>query len=127
MYQILLEDRITGRTALIECPANMLLEELSVKIKVELNLPLCDREWHRFLYKGKCYVPFNHLCAEPEIIWESTERYPPRVYCSEKVRLKHLYTVLGSTITYIQDVSYGVDRKVRCIMVGRGNSQKDFS
>lgn len=118
-YQILLEDRMKGRKALIECPANMPLEELSVKIKVELRLPLCDREWHRFLYRGKCYVPFNHLCAEPEIIWESTERRPPRVYCSEKVRLKHLYTVLGSAIMYHQDDHIIGEHNVRCTLVAR--------
>lgn len=47
-YQILLEDRTSGSKACIECPDGMLLEELSVKIKVELNLPLCDYGWHRF-------------------------------------------------------------------------------
>lgn len=62
-YQILLEDRTNGRQALIECPANMPLEELSVKIKVELNLPLCDNGWHRFLYRGKVYVPDEHVIA----------------------------------------------------------------
>ena len=119
-YQILLEDRTNGRQALVECPANMPLEELSVKIKVELNLPLCDHDWHRFLYRGKVYVPDEHVIVEPEIIWESTGKY---CYCfrsSERVRLKHLYTVLGSAIVYKQDDKvFHNEHIVRCTLVGR--------
>ena len=119
-YQILLEDRTNGRQALIECPANVPLEELSVKIKVELNLPLCDNDWHRFLYRGKVYVPDEHVIVEPEIIWESTGKY---CYCfrsSERVRLKHLYTVLGSAIVYKQDDKvFHNEHIVRCTLVGR--------
>lgn len=118
-YQILLEDRMKGRKALIECPANMPLEELSVKIKVELRLPLCDRGWHRFLFKGKTYVPLDHILAEPEIYWESTGRYIGGFRVSEKVRLKQLYTVLGSAIVYHQDDHIMGEHKVRCTLVAR--------
>lgn len=119
-YQILLEDRTNGRQALIECPANIPLEELSVKIKVELNLPLCDNGWHRFLYRGKVYVPDEHVIAEPEIIWECTGKYYHCFRSSERVRLKHLYTVLGSAIVYRQDDKvFHNEHKVRCTLVGR--------
>ena len=118
-YQILLEDRMKGRKALIECPANMPLEELSVKIKVELRLPLCDRGWHRFLFKGKTYVPSDHILAEPEIYWECTGRHIGGFRVSDRVRLKHIYTVLGSAITYLQDEHIVNEHKVRCTLVGR--------
>lgn len=118
-YQILLEDRMNGREALIECPANMPLEELSVKIKVELRLPLSDRGWHRFLYRGKVYVPEEHVVAEPEIYWECTGRYYNCYYTSDIVRLKQLYTVLGSAIVYLQDDQFVDEYKVRCTLVGR--------
>lgn len=118
-YQILLEDRMKGRKALIECPANMPLEELSVKIKVELRLPLCDRGWHRFLFKGKTYVPLDHILAEPELYWESTGRYIGGFRVSERVRLKHLYTALGSAIVYHQDDHIIGEHKVRCTLVAR--------
>ena len=120
MYQILLEDRTNGREALIECPANMLLEELSVRIKLELNLPLSDYGWHRFLYRGMVYVPDEHATAEPEIIWECTGKYHHCYRSSETVRLKHLYTVLGSAIVYRQDDrGFDNEHKVRCTLVGR--------
>lgn len=118
-YQILLEDRMKGRKALIECPANMLLEELSVKIKLELHLPLCDREWHRFLFKGKTYVPFNHILAEPEIFWECTGKRIGGFRRSDNVRLKHVYTVLGSVIMYHQDDNIIGEHKVRCTLIKR--------
>ena len=118
-YQILLEDRKNGRKALIECPANMLLEELSVKIKVELCLPLCDRQWHRFLYRGRTYVPEDHLVIETEMRWESTQKNPPTLYNSEMVRLKQLYTVLGSAIMYHQDDYIMGKYRVRCTLVAR--------
>lgn len=118
-YQILLEDRMKGRKALIECPANMPLEELSVKIKVELQLPLSDRNWHRFLFHGKCYVPFNHLLAEPEIYWEATGRTLHGVRCSDHIRLKHVYTVLGSAIAYQQDDHLYAEHRVRCTLIAR--------
>jgi len=118
-YQILLEDRRNGRTALIECPASMVLEELSVKIKLELRLPLCDRGWHRFLLQGRTYVPWDHILAEPEIIWECTERYPTGYRSSEKIRLKQAFTVLGSAITYFQDEHWSNAYKVRCTLVER--------
>ena len=119
-YQILLEDRTSGSKACIECPAGMLLEQLSVKIKVELNLPLCDYGWHRFLYRGKVYVPDEHVRIEPEIIWECTGKYPYYFRSSDKVRLKHLYTVLGSTIVYRQDGKVILnEHMVRCTLIGR--------
>ena len=119
-YQIFLEDRTKGRQILNESPANMPLEELSVKIKVELSLPLCDNGWHRFLYRGKVYVPDEHVSAEPEIVWECTGKYHHCFRSSERVRLKHLYTVLGSAIVYKQDDKvFHNEHIVRCTLVGR--------
>ena len=119
-YQILLEDRNNGRTALIECPANMLLEELSVKIKLEMQLPLCDYAWHRFLFKGMIYVVEEHCFSEPWRTYECTERDE---FCyfvsSEEVKLKHVYTTLGSAITYHQDGSKKGEHRVRCTLVKR--------
>ena len=56
-YLIKLEDRMNGHETLIECPANMLLEELCVKIKVELHLPYTDDGAHCFRARGYYYVP----------------------------------------------------------------------
>lgn len=55
-YLIKLEDRKNGHETLIECPANMLLEELCVKIKVELHLPYLDYGAHCFRGRGYYYV-----------------------------------------------------------------------
>lgn len=118
-YQILLEDRKHGREALIECSANMVLEELSVKIKLNLCLPYCDGGWHRFKSSGKTYVIQEHLQAEPEIFWEATGRYEYGYRCCEHVRLRQLFTVKGSAITYLQDERSWNDHKVCCTLVGR--------
>lgn len=116
-YQILLEDRQTGREALIECPANMSLEELSVKIKVELQLPYCDYDYHRFCFKGKTYVPEDHLMSEAEIYWECTGHYYGGYRSSTRARLKTAFTVLGSAINYFQDSCIHNRYKVRCTLL----------
>lgn len=124
-YQILLEDRNSGRKALIECPANMVLETLSIKIKLALHLPYCDEGWHRFKSSGKTYVIREHFQAEPEILWESTGRYPYGYRCSERVKLRQMFTVKGSAITYLQDEKGSwYDYKVCCSLVGRTTHDK---
>ena len=117
-YQILLEDRKNGREALIECPANMPLEELSVKIKVELQLPYCDYNYHRFCYRGKTYVPAEHTMSEEEIYWECTGYYYGGFRSSLYTRLKNAFTVRGSAINYFQDDESCRNRyKVRCTLL----------
>lgn len=121
IYEILLEDRNSGRTALIECPANMVLEELSVKIKVELQLPLCDYAWHRFLFKGFVYVVDEHVMTEPMITYDCTGRNEFIYYwSSEEYRLEDVYTTIGSAITYQQDGRCKREHRVRCTLVRRG-------
>lgn len=124
-YQILLEDRQSGRKAHIECPANMVLETLSIKIKLALRLPYCDEGWHRFKSSGKTYVIWEHLQAEPEILWEATGRYPYGYRSSECVKLRKLFTVKGSAITYLQDEADSWnDHKVCCTLMGRTSDDK---
>lgn len=118
-YQILLSDRKNGREALIECPANMVLEELSVKIKIELQLPYTDYGYHRFLFRGNTYIIDDHLWSEPEYLWEVTGHYDFHYKCSERIRLNRCFTVLGSAITYMQDGTWYNEYKVRCTLVAR--------
>lgn len=118
-YQILLSDRFTGREALIECPANMLLEELSAKIKVALQLPYSDKGWHRFLCRGWVYVIDERVINEPEGLWEAGLPYDEGYRSSERIRLNRIFTTLGSTVTYLQDGRFRNDYKVRCTLVRR--------
>lgn len=124
-YQILLSDRKSGREALVECRSDMVLEELSVKIKVEMQLPYTDNGYHRFLFRGRTYVIDEHLISEPEIRLESTERYDDCYRSSETIRLDRCFTVLGSAITYFQDdlCCGGCHNayQVRCTLVARVN------
>lgn len=118
-YQILLSDRNSGREALIECPSNMVLEELSAIIKVQMQLPYTDYGWHRFLLKGKVYVINEHIMAEPETIWAATGHYDDNYRSSENIRLRNCFTVLGSSFVYCQD---GYPKhKVRCTLTARLN------
>lgn len=120
-YLILLHDCTSGREAQIECPANMVLEELSAKIKVELQLPYVDHGDHRFLCKGKTYVIDEHVESEPEMIWEVTRRDVKYYRSSERMRLNKCFTVLGSSVTYQQKrMNILFDNyKVRCTLVAR--------
>lgn len=118
-YQILLSDRYNGREALIECPANMFLEELSAEIKVALQLPYYDKAWHRFLCRGHVYVIDERVLSEPESLWEAGLPYDEGYRSSERIRLNRIFTVLGSSITYLQDGRFVNDYKVRCTLVRR--------
>ena len=120
MYQILLSDRKSGREALIECQSDMFLEELSAKIKLELQLPYTDNGYHRFLLRGKIYVIDEHLMSEPEMRWEATGFYDYDYRSSEHIRLNKCFTVVGSTITYLQDDgAWNNVYKVRCVLMAR--------
>lgn len=128
-YLIKLEDRSNGREAFVECPADMVLEDLNYKIKVELHLPYTDHFYHVFQMHGKVYVPYESVARD---LWHVDEwatgvdyiqqvrNYPrERDICnSNNYRLNQVYTVLGSAITYIQQGGNQWD-KVRCTLVAR--------
>ena len=116
-YRLLLTNTADGEVREIIVPAHLPLEELSPKIKVGFRLPLCDYGWHRFLARGTVYVIEKHLTPEQEILFEC-DLYIGRYRCSAWARLKHVFTVLGSTVTYIQ--GYGIDKhKIRVTLMER--------
>ena len=101
-YSLLLTNTSNGEERAIIVPAHLPLEDLSAKIKVEFQLPLCDEGWHRFLSRGTTYVIDEHLISEPEIQSECGLR-AGHYSSSEHIRLSSMFTVLGSSVTYIQD------------------------
>ena len=101
-YRLLLTNTVNGEEAEIVVPSYLPLEELSHKIKLELDLPLCDNGWHRFQSLGTVYVIDEHLLAETEWLTKCN-LYVGRYRSSERIRLKHVFTGIGSAITYIQD------------------------
>lgn len=117
-YRLLLTNTEDGREREIVVPAHLPLEDLSPKMKVEFQLPYCDYGWHRFLAQGTTYVIQEHLVAEPEIRHEC-HLYVGRYRCSERVRLAQVFTVLGSTVTYIQDESWCYKYRVRITLLER--------
>lgn len=137
-YLIKLENRETGMVAFTECPANMLLEELSIKIKSELHLPCNDEEGHSFMMKGKVYVPNrwsihgvwgfpkDWFVTSPEAI-QDTLNYPREqdIRNSRRYTLEQVFTSKGSVITYdqvnniIRNGSYPQGVSVRCTLVDR--------
>ena len=117
-YRLLLTNTADGEEREIIVPANLPLEDLSPKIKVEFQLPYCDYGWHRFLSHGTAYIIQEHLIAEPEIRFECN-LHVGRYRCSEWTRLKNAFTVLGSTVTYIQEED-GVNKyKIRATLLER--------
>lgn len=117
-YRLLLTNRRTGDETEIIVPARLPLEALSVKIKLEMHLPLTDWCCHRFLSRGVVYVPEEHTISEPEIIFESG-RFAGYYDCSDHIRLNRVFTVLGSAVTYCQDTDWANDYKVRCTLLER--------
>lgn len=117
-YRLLLTNTADGEEREIIVPANLPLEHLSPKIKVEFQLPYCDYGWHRFLSHGTAYIIKEHLIAEQEIRFESN-LYVGRYRCSDWARLKNTFTVLGSVITYIQEASGVNEYKIRITLLER--------
>lgn len=128
-YLIKLEDRNSGREAFVECPANMLLEEFCVKIKVELQLPYLDYGNHCFMGNGYHYAPddINYGALEelvgdwdPKDLWNERVRMPNKRFrrSTERVRLKYAFTVKGSAIIYKQ-ISPNDWSNVRCTLIDR--------
>lgn len=117
-YRLLLTNRNNGDEAEVIVPARLPLEELSVKIKLELGLPLTDWGCHRFLAQGTTYVPGGHKISEPEIIYECG-RSPGYYRTADWTRLDRVFTVLGSSVTYFQDNSWANYYKVRCTLLER--------
>lgn len=139
-YLIKLEDRNSGREAFVECPANMPLEELNVKIKVALRLPYVDYEAHWFLMQGKIYVqdkdrthfvydddPYDYLPVSQSLVSQYRINYPRDCDFrdSNRYTLKQVFTTKGSIITYKQDIEYSNDHTydgypdVRCTLIDR--------
>ena len=117
-YRLLLTNLADGGEREIIVPDYLPLEDLSPKLKVAFQLPYCDNGWHRFLARGTAYVIEEHYDAEIEILREN-DLYVGRYRCSERVRLKNLFTVLGSSITYIQE-EHGFNRyKIRATLQER--------
>ena len=115
---MLLTNTTDGEESEFIVPANLPLEDLSPKIKVEFQLPYCDYGWHRFLSQGTTYVIKEHLMAEPEMRFECN-LFVGRYRCSEWIRLKNVFTVLGSVITYIQEGPYCDKFKIRISLIER--------
>lgn len=130
-YLIKLADWTSGREAFVECPANMPIEELSVKIKVALHLPYLDHEVHWFQMLGKVYVPNENVIIllredpfdgwaipEPQVLstliqYRANYPHDRDVRDSKRYTLKQVFTTKGSVITYHQDVEYYNDYKYR--------------
>ncbi len=117
-YRLLLTNTTDGEEREIIVPANLPLEELSPKMKVEFQLPLCDYGWHRFLSQGTAYVIREHLISEPGMRFECN-LFVGRYRCSEWIRLKNVFTVLGSVITYIQEGTDSDKYKIRISLLER--------
>lgn len=126
-YLIKLEDRFSGREAFIECHAGMLLEELSIKIKVELQLPYSDFGVHCFRGRGYYYVTDDIDIRSLEGLvgdWDEAShervRMPNRRFrrSTERVRLKYAFTVKGSVLSYSQITTEHFNR-VRCTLIDR--------
>lgn len=125
-FLIKLEDRINGNVAFVECPSDMLLEELCFKIKCTLDIPYFDNGNHSFSFMGKVYLPGN--CCLDDYFSAATEYLPlgnrnqitiGRDFLpSARFRLDQLYTVKGSALTYVQK-SAGEWSKIRCTLVDR--------
>lgn len=110
-YRLLLTDMVNGGQSEIVVPAHLLLEDLSAKLKVELQLPLCDHGWHRFIARGATYVINEHLSCEEDMIFEAGLT-PGRHRSSERERLWTVFTVLGSAVTYIQDGDRNIKARI---------------
>jgi len=125
-YLIKLEDFSDGRAAFVECPAEMSLEDLSIKIKVEMCLPYTDHCIHAFQMHGKVYVPdvaavrelwrIDDLATGIEYI-QGVRNYPREqdILSSAGYKLNQIYTIIGSAVTYIQSSCH----KIRCTLVER--------
>ena len=117
-YRLLLTNTADGEQRKIIVPDRLFLEDLSPKLKVQFQLPLCDYGWHRFLAHGTAYVIEEYLVAEPEILFECF-LYVGKYSCSERVRLRQVFTVLGSTVTYIQEENGFNKHKIRVTLLER--------
>ena len=117
-YRLLLTNTADGEEREIIVPANLPLEYLSPKIKVEFQLPYCDYGWHRFLSHGTAYIISEHLIAEQEIRYECN-LHVGHYRCSDWTRLKNAFTVLGSVVTYIQEADGAEKYKIRVTLLER--------
>ncbi len=117
MYKIKLENLETDLFTMIEVPAKMRVEELSVKIKMVLALPYVDHAHHRFVARGITYVVNERVEFEPEFLREYDIR-PGRYRSSERISIERIFTCTGSTILYYQDCPWG-KYQIRCTFMQR--------
>lgn len=117
-YRLLLTNTAGGKEREILVSDHLPLEDLSPLIKIEFQLPYSDNGWHRFLACGAAYVIEEHLVSEPEIRYECN-LYVGRYRCSERTRLKDVFAVLGSAVTYSQDDSGCNSYKIRITLLER--------
>ena len=117
LYIIKLEDKTSGRESQIVCPANMTLEELRLKIQLQLQLPYEGLHW--FMMQGKIYVPekdwipdmyggrYDDLFLPMEVTIQHRINYPndKDIRNSEHYTLRQVFTTIGSVIRYDQDTS----------------------
>jgi hypothetical protein len=119
-YRLLLTNTADGDEREITVPAHLPVEDLSPKIKVEFQLPYCDYGWHRFISHGTTYIIKEHFIAEQEILFECDLDYGPYEY-SEETTLYDVFTVLGSSILYLQDrtISDATNHMIRITLMER--------
>ena len=118
-YRIKLANKANGDEAEVIVPSHTPLEDLSVKIKLEMHLPYSDGGWHRFWVGGAAYMPEMHCVAEPEMLEESGVKTVRSYRPSESVSLADVFTVLQSAVTYTQDEGSFTTHKVSCTLVER--------
>lgn len=130
-YLIKIEDKENNRDAMIECPANMLLEDFNITIKSELHLPCSDEVSHCFQMNGKVYVPQESVITElwgyyddmylpTDVDIQHRINYPSKkdICSSWRFRLNQVFTVKGSVIAFVQK-NRGHWFDIKCTLIDR--------
>lgn len=124
-YIIKVVDRENNSEAKIECQDNMILEDLSLKIKSEFHLPCTDEVAHCFQMSGKVYVThrayiselweYDDMCMYPPEEFQQRINYPKErdIRSSLRYRLNQVFTVKGSTVVFILKYRYSEAHKQR--------------
>jgi len=116
-YRIKLEVRGSDREAVIECPDNMILEDLNIEIKSALGLQCNGELAHWFQMNGEVY---EHCYIDLEELWGDFFLQDPQreLLDSEEFRLNEVFTVKGSVLVYTQKhIGHGFT--VRCTLIDR--------
>ncbi len=118
-YRIQLTHRKSKEHAEVTVPADMTLEEFSAHIKVALELPYVDLQWHRFQAYGVNYMAGVMSGVDEEIRGECDLPIPDQYGDSLTTTLSEVFTTIHSTIAYAQEESVGPDIKVTCTLLER--------